>query len=136
MKSISPSKREIGVTDRESSKASHNRTGRSCRSGRRHSGRRPGRKAKSAPSCVVFGNLVSFDQNGAVVGTPNGNVNINFTANTDYYPNNQAAAVAGFKVGDQVLARGYFRNGFWTATIRYDLVPSAIYTRKDGMISP
>jgi Domain of unknown function (DUF5666) len=83
-------------------------------------------KPKAPPAAVVFGNLVSFDQNGAVVGTPNGNVNINFTANTDYYPNNQAAAVAGFKAGDQVLARGYFRNGFWTATIRYDLVPFAI----------
>jgi hypothetical protein len=85
-------------------------------------------------TATVFGTLTSFDATSAVVTTVNGPVNINLTANTDYLPNNQAAAVAGFKDGDQVFARGTFRNGFWTTSIRYDLVPFVVsaLTRFDG----
>jgi hypothetical protein len=78
------------------------------------------------PTASVFGSLASFTATSAVVTTPAGPVNINLTPTTDYLPNNQATAVAGFKVGDQVLARGYFRNGFWTASIRYDIVPFVV----------
>ena len=74
----------------------------------------------------VFGSLASFDATTAVITTPGGPVDINLTAATDYRPNNQTAAVAGFKVGDQVLARGTFRNGFRTDWIRYDVVPFVV----------
>lgn len=82
--------------------------------------------AQRPRTASVFGSLTSFDATSAVIATPGGPVNIHLTPSTNYLPNNQAAAVAGFKDGDQVLARGYFRNGFWTTSIRYDLVPFVI----------
>ncbi|HZT95277.1 MAG TPA: DUF5666 domain-containing protein [Chloroflexota bacterium] len=82
---------------------------------------------KAPPNGQVFGSLVSFSQSSALISTPNGNVSVNLETWTRYVTDDQAAAVAGLKDGDQVDAVGRYHDGtLFTDTLRYDTSAFAV----------
>lgn len=88
----------------------------------------PATQATSTPTMlaaearVTCGKLVDLDPNSALIKRANGTVvKVKLTDNTDYRPNNQAAAIAGLKQGDFVSARVSDGGEGFTQVLRYGL---------------
>lgn len=84
-------------------------------------------KVNRHPEGQVFGSLVSYNADSAVISTNAGNVTVMLLSDTAYVTFDQAAAVAGLQDGDQVLAIGrYFDGTLHVDRLRYDIHPFAV----------
>jgi Domain of unknown function (DUF5666) len=96
------------------------------------------RTIKAPPTGHVFGGLVSISASGAVISTKAGDIAVVFKPVVAYVSYDQAAALAGITIGDQVDASGTFRDGTLHADrLRYDTVafPVSNVTKFDGRYS-
>lgn len=79
------------------------------------------------PAGTVFGVLESIDSKKAIIHTKGAHVKVALEPIVNYVTNDQAAALAGLQIGDQVEAFGrYFDGTLRAERIRYDTVPFVV----------